>query len=55
MLTQKAKCALQALRVLAAAGSEGAAQAARPTLTIQAIAERARAPRKFLETILLDL
>lgn len=55
MLTQKAKCALQALRVLAAAGSEGAARAARPTLTIRAIAERARAPRKFLETILLDL
>lgn len=52
MLTQKAKYALQALRVLAAAGSEAGA---RPTLTIQAIAERAHAPRKFLETILLDL
>lgn len=55
MLTQKAKYALQALRVLAAAGSEGAAMGARPTLTIQAIAERAHAPRKFLEAILLDL
>ena len=55
MLTQKAKYGLQALRVLAEAGMEGATPGARPTLTIQAIAERAHAPRKFLESILLDL
>lgn len=53
MLTHKAKYALQALRVLAeAAGSP--AQRGRP-LPIHEIAERAHAPRKFLEAILLDL
>jgi Rrf2 family protein len=53
MLTQKAKYGLRALTVLAEAA--GAPGARRSTLTIQDIAERARAPRKFLEAILLDL
>jgi Rrf2 family protein len=51
MLTQKAKYALQALRVLAEAGADGRAA----PLPIQAVAERAHAPRKFLEAILLEL
>lgn len=54
MLTQKAKYGLRALAVLAAA-AEVPASRRRQTLTIQEIAERARAPRKFLEAILLDL
>lgn len=53
MLTHKAKYALQGLRVLAEA-AESPAQRGRP-LPIHEIAERAHAPRKFLEAILLDL
>lgn len=52
MLTQKAKYGMQALRVLAEAGGAGAP---RQPLPIAEIAERAHAPRKFLEAILLDL
>jgi Rrf2 family protein len=48
MLTQKAKYALRALVVLADAQSEG-------PLPIPQVAERARAPHKFLEAILLEL
>jgi len=48
VLTQKAKYALRALAVLAEAPQ------ARP-LPIHDIAERARAPQKFLEAILLEL
>jgi Rrf2 family protein len=53
MLTQKAKYGLQALAVLAEA--QAAAQAGRATLPIHEIADRAHAPRKFLEAIMLDL
>ncbi|SFK94046.1 RrF2 family transcriptional regulator [Falsiroseomonas stagni] len=53
MLTQKAKYGLKALSVLAEAGA--AAPSRRATMPIHEIAERARAPRKFLEAILLDL
>jgi Rrf2 family protein len=53
MLTHKAKYALQALRVLAEQTAEAGAR--RATLPIHEIAERAHAPRKFLEAILLDL
>ncbi len=54
MLTQKAKYGLRALGVLARAASD--APPGRPgTLPIHEIAERAHAPRKFLEAILLDL
>ncbi len=53
MLTHKAKYALQALRVLAEA-AESPVQRTRP-VPIHEIAERAHAPRKFLEAILLDL
>lgn len=48
MLTQKAKYALRALVVLADASAEG-------PLPIQQVAERANAPHKFLEAILLEL
>ncbi|WP_135465681.1 RrF2 family transcriptional regulator [Crenalkalicoccus roseus] len=48
MLTQKAKYALRALAVLAEADP-------RVPLPIHEIAERARAPQKFLEAILLEL
>ncbi len=48
MLTQKAKYALRALVVLADAHTEG-------PLPIQQVAERANAPHKFLEAILLEL
>jgi Rrf2 family protein len=48
MLTQKAKYALQALAVLAAADRQ-------VPLPIHEIADRAHAPRKFLEAILLEL
>ena len=53
MLTQKAKYGLRALTVLTEAAA--AAPERRAVLPIGEIAERARAPRKFLETILLDL
>jgi Rrf2 family protein len=52
MLTQKARYGLRALAVLAEA-DDGLARHA--ILPVQEIAERARAPRKFLEAILLDL
>ena len=56
MLTQKARYALQGLRVLAEAGAASAAPGlGRSTLPIHEIADRANAPRKFLEAILLDL
>lgn len=48
MLTQKAKYALRALLVLADASAQG-------PLPIQQVAERAHAPHKFLEAILLEL
>jgi Rrf2 family protein len=48
MLTQKAKYALRALAVLGAADR-------RVPLPIHEIADRARAPQKFLEAILLEL
>jgi Rrf2 family protein len=48
MLTQKAKYALRALAVLAEANGEG-------PLPIHTVAERAHAPHKFLEAILLEL
>ena len=48
MLTQKAKYALRSLAVLAKADP-------RIPLPIHEIAERARAPQKFLEAILLEL
>ena len=48
MLTQKAKYALRALAVLAEADP-------RVPLPIHEIADRARAPQKFLEAILLEL
>lgn len=48
MLTQKAKYALRSLAVLAAADR-------RVPLPIHEIAERAHAPQKFLEAILLEL
>lgn len=51
MLTHKAKYALQSLRVLA---EDAPLQRGRPR-PIHEIAERAHAPRKFLEAILLDL
>lgn len=55
MLTQKAKYGLRALAVLADAASEPASGARGATLPIHEIADRAHAPRKFLEAILLDL
>ena len=55
MLTHKAKYALQALRVLAEATAGAPAGMPRVTLPIHEIADRAHAPRKFLEAILLDL
>jgi Rrf2 family protein len=48
MLTQKAKYAVRALAALAEAPRDA-------PLPIQQIAERARAPHKFLEAILLEL
>lgn len=48
MLTQKAKYALRALAVLAVADS-------RVPLPIHEVADRAHAPQKFLESILLEL
>jgi Rrf2 family protein len=48
MLTQKAKYALRSLAVLAGADR-------RVPLPIHEIADRARAPQKFLEAILLEL
>jgi Rrf2 family protein len=48
MLTQKAKYALRALAVLGAADR-------RVPLPIHEVADRARAPQKFLEAILLEL
>lgn len=48
MLTQKAKYALRALAVLAEARGEG-------PLPIHTVADRAHAPHKFLEAILLQL
>jgi Rrf2 family protein len=48
MLSQKARYALQALIVLAEHGDGG-------PMMIADIAEQARAPRKFLEQILVDL
>lgn len=48
MLTQKAKYALRSLAVLAAADQ-------RVPLPIHEIADRAHAPQKFLEAILLEL
>jgi Rrf2 family protein len=53
MLTQKAKYGLRALAVLAEAARESSRS--RATLPIHEIADRAHAPRKFLEAILLDL
>ncbi len=53
MLTQKAKYGLQALRVLAEV--EPAPGLPRAPMPIAEIADRAHAPRKFLEAILLDL
>ncbi|MCR0983677.1 RrF2 family transcriptional regulator [Roseomonas populi] len=49
MLTQKAKYGLRALAILAQEAPES------PTMTIPDIAQRAHAPHKFLEAILLDL
>jgi Rrf2 family protein len=54
MLTQKAKYGLRALAVLAEVAA-AAPPGRRATLPIHEIAERANAPRKFLEAILLDL
>lgn len=51
MITQKAKYALKALLTLA---DEAASQPAEP-LTIEAIARRSGAPKRFLEHILLEL
>ena len=48
MLTQKAKYALRALAVLAEADGSG-------PLPIHEVADRAHAPHKFLEAILLEL
>jgi Rrf2 family protein len=50
MITQKTKYALKALMTLAAEQQEGGS-----ALTIEEIADRSGAPKRFLEHILLDL